>query len=221
MKKTIILPLATVTLLAVACQPRGDETDSDGTAGTKKARATTSTSASPTPTPTETPTANPFTLPSLKGETQDSAVDLLRVHHLRLGLITNRAAYRGILLPSDGNFGNWVICSTNPAQGSWVTNSTEIYLYLAKTGSACVNSTPEPSTKKAYPAPVPAREKPDSDAQHTCSNDHSQSGYACTSTGKVVVEGEYCAKSDHGRTLKASNGRMATCEDYNGWRWNA
>jgi hypothetical protein len=35
------------------------------------------------------------------------------------------------------------------------------------------------------------------------------------------VEGEYCAKADHGRTLTASNGRMATCEDYNGWRWKA
>jgi hypothetical protein len=35
------------------------------------------------------------------------------------------------------------------------------------------------------------------------------------------TQGEYYAKADRGRMLKASNGRMATCEDYNGWRWHA
>ncbi|MFD8547105.1 PASTA domain-containing protein [Streptomyces sp. NPDC059649] len=223
MKKTISLRLATLTLLAAtACQPKGSETDSNGTADTaKKTQGTTPTIASPMPTPEETPTANLFTLLSLKGKTQDSAVELLRDHHLRLGMITNRTANKGLSLPSGGNFGSWVICSTDPAQGSWITNSTEIYLYLAKTASACVKSTPKPPPKNTYPAPAPATKKPDSSGPHTCSSDGSQTGYACTSTGKVVVEGEYCAKADHGRTLKASNGRMATCEDYNGWRWNA
>lgn len=223
MKKTNTLPLATLTLLAAtACQPQVEETDGNADRS-KKAQAPRSTTASPSPTPKETPTAIPFTLPSLKGKTQDSAVDLLRDHHLQLGLITNRPAYRWISLPSGGNFGSWVICSTDPAQGSWITSSTEISLYLAKTASACVTSTPKPTPKKTYtaPAPAPATKKPDSRGPHTCSSDGGQTGYACTSTGKVVVEGEYCAKADHGRTLKASNGRMATCEDYNGWRWNA
>ncbi|WP_147304354.1 PASTA domain-containing protein [Streptomyces sp. M7] len=222
MKQTIVIPLATLTLLAAACQPRSGETNSDGTADTtKKPQASTPTTTSPTPTSKEAPTANPFTLPSLTGKTQDSAVDLLRDHHLRLGLITNRSAYKEMSLPSGGNFGSWIICFTDPAQGSWITNSTEIYLYLAKTASACVESAPKPPPKKTPPAPTPATREPDSSGPHTCSRDGSQSGYACTSTGKVVVEGEYCASADHGRTLKASNGRMATCEDYNGWRWNA
>jgi hypothetical protein len=218
-KKTIILPLAALTLLAAtACQPKDGEADSNGTAdAAKKTQATMSGPPSPTPTPKETPTESSFTLPSLKGDTQDSAVDLLRGHHLRLGLITNRPAHKEITLPSGGNFGSWVICFTKPAQGSWITNSTEIYLYLAKTASACAKPTP----KKTYTPPAPATKKPDASGSHTCFNDGSQTGYACTSTGKVVVEGEYCAKADHGRTLKASNGRMATCEDYNGWRWNA
>ncbi len=222
MKRTIILPLAIIALLAAtACQPNGGEAGSNGTADTaKRTQATTSKAASPTPIPKKTPTAIPFTLPSLRGETQESAVDLLRDHHLRLGLITNRPAYKRISLPSGGNFGNWVICSTEPTQGTWITNSTEIYLYLAKTASACVRPTPKPTPKKTYTPPAPTK-KPDPNGPRTCSSDGSQTGYACTSTGKVVVEGEYCAKADRGRMLKSSNGRMATCEDYNGWRWNA
>ncbi|MGV9878679.1 hypothetical protein [Streptomyces sp. NPDC003006] len=222
MKKTLVFPLATVTLLAVACSPSGGETISDDTADTaKKAQVTASPTASPTPTPEETPTARPFILPAVKGKTQSSAVSFLRDYHLRLGLITNRAAHKEISLPSGGNFDSWVICSTDPAQGSRITNSTEIYLYLAQAASACVRPTPKPLPKKTYSTPAPASKKPDPMGPRACPDDGSQPGYACTSTGKVVVEGEFCAGADHGRTLKASNGRMATCEDYNGWRWNA
>ncbi|WP_432105743.1 PASTA domain-containing protein [Streptomyces sp. bgisy091] len=222
MKKTIIFPLVTLALVAAACHPGGGETVSKDTADvTRKAQATSSTAASRTPTPRGTSTASPFTLTSLKGNTQDSAVDLLRDHHLRLGLITNRAARKGVSLPSAGDFGSWVICSTDPAPGSWVTDSTEIHLYLAETASACLRSKPKPAPKNSYPATAPTTKEPGSSGPHTCSSDGNQAGYACTSTGKVVVEGEYCAGADRGRTLKASNGRMATCEYYNGWRWNA
>ncbi|MEU1116372.1 hypothetical protein [Streptomyces sp. NPDC005879] len=227
MKKTLIFPLATLTLLVAACSSGGGENDGDDTAGAaKKAGVTASATASPTPTPEETPSARPFTLPALKGKPQGHAVSLLRDHHLRLGLITNRPAHKEISLPSGGTFDGWIICSTDPAQGSRITNSTELSLYLARTTSACVRPTPKPLPKKtqktqATPAPAPAAKKPDPVSPRTCPGDGSQPGYACTSTGKVVVEGEFCAGADHGRTLKASNGRMATCEDYNGWRWNA
>lgn len=218
MKKANLLPLIISALLAAACQSSSREGAADTTGRPKDAR---STAESRTPAAKETPTANPFTLPSLEGRTQDSAVALLRDHRFRLGLITNRAARKEASLPTGENFGGWVICSTEPAPGSWITDSTEIALYLAETASACVNATPNSNPKKTHLVPVPSTKNPRSSGPRTCSNDGSQTGYACTSSGKVVVEGEYCAKADRGETLKATNGRMATCEHYNGWRWNA
>ncbi|MEU0990344.1 PASTA domain-containing protein [Streptomyces sp. NPDC005953] len=224
MQKKITVALAFLALLtATACQSPETNVADNTTAGTSSKMppaVTHSSSATPTPTPTPsstpTPTATPFIVPSLRGDTQDRVVDLLREHHLRLGLITNRPARKAISLPPGGGFGHWVVCSTDPAAGSRITNSTELFLYLAPTTRACT----APAPKKTY-TPPPAPKEPDTTRMRTCSNDGAEPGYACTSNGKVVVEGQFCPKADRGLTLKATNGRMTTCEDYNGWRWNA
>lgn len=218
MKKAIVLPVVILGLLTGACgsNDAGSKDAAGGTRQTQSAAPSTPPASEEPSSPT--PTTIPFDLPALKGDTQDSVVQLLSAHLLPAGLITNRPAHDGISLPSDDAVGDWVVCSATPARGSRITESSEIRLYLAETTGQCVKptvqATPEDTTDT------------DADADtggglHTCSNDGSQLGYACTSNGKVVEEGQFCPRADRGRTLKATNGRMATCEDYNGWRWNA
>ncbi|MDH2393865.1 hypothetical protein QCN29_34950 [Streptomyces sp. HNM0663] len=69
--------------------------------------------------------------------------------------------------------------------------------------------TPAPA-KPNTPAPVRTTTKPPvSGSMVTCPD--GKQGYACTSNGHPVVDGQFCPNADRGRTLKATNGTMVTC----------
>ncbi|MYV62062.1 hypothetical protein GTW37_24410 [Streptomyces sp. SID4931] len=67
---------------------------------------------------------------------------------------------------------------------------------------------PEP-TRAPAPAPTKATPKPAGGSPVTCPD--GKPGYACTSNGHPVVDGQFCAKADRGRTLMATNRTMVTC----------
>jgi len=43
--------------------------------------------------------------------------------------------------------------------------------------------------------------------------------YPLTNGGNCYEPGEFCRKSDHGRTGVAGDGKRIICADNNGWRW--
>jgi hypothetical protein len=72
---------------------------------------------------------------------------------------------------------------------------------------------PAPSpTPTPTPIPVPA---PPAPAPTTASC------YPLSDEGNCYEPGEYCRDNDHGASGIAGNGDPITCEDNNGWRWEA
>lgn len=68
------------------------------------------------------------------------------------------------------------------------------------------------TTRAAAPAP-PAPAAPPSAAPAGC--------YPLTSGGSCYQPGEYCRDADHGMTGQTADGEPITCEDNDGWRWEA
>ena len=68
-----------------------------------------------------------------------------------------------------------------------------------------VPSTPARTTSAAPPAP------PASTAPASC--------YPLSNAGHCYEPGEFCRKTDHGKSGVAGDGKAIECEDNDGWRW--
>jgi hypothetical protein len=109
---------------------------------------------------------------------------------------------------------NELVCSGNislaAAQheiaGNWVL---ALDTYDRPTASPSTSSVP-PAAGPAPAAPTPA---PATTAPTSC--------YPKTDGGNCYKAGELCRASDHGASGLAGDGQPITCENNNGWRWEA
>ncbi|MBT2455561.1 hypothetical protein J7E98_12445 [Streptomyces sp. ISL-86] len=229
-----LAPVAVLGVLALAGCEGGAQ--SDGKAVATPSVATSATTATSTPTATPTPTSTPDpVMPVLHGQTYRQAQDEFKRLDIPATLVTATALHKDVTLPQDHD--GWYICGASPQPGTAVTATTGVVLDLAERTADCETSfhgylhqkndpaytppqTTAPQPKPAYtpqpkPTYVPApaltktATKPAGSAMITCSD--GKAGYACTSNGHPVVDGQFCPKADRGRTLKATNGTMVTC----------
>nr|WP_240925274.1 PASTA domain-containing protein [Streptomyces sp. 196(2019)] len=192
------------------------------------ATATATETAGPSPSPTPTP--DPV-MPALHSRTYEQARAELVRQGISTALLKSAAQHKDVTLPPDHD--SWYVCDASPRIGSEVTATTTVTLRLAQDFSDCTTSfngylhqkndpaytppAPKPAPTTQAPAPAPAPEKaapkpapkPVGGSMITCSD--GKQGYACTSNGHPVVDGQFCPKADRGRTLKATNGTTVTC----------
>nr|WP_237552165.1 hypothetical protein [Streptomyces sp. SID8359] len=197
-------------------------------AATATATATETAGPSPSPTPTPDPV-----MPALHSRTYEQAREELVRQDISTALLKAAAQHKDVTLPPD--HGSWYVCDVSPRIGTEVTATTTVTVRLAQDFSDCTTSfngylhqkndpaytppapKPKPAPTTQAPAPAPAPEKaapkpapkPVGGSMITCSD--GKQGYACTSNGHPVVDGQFCPKADRGRTLKATNGTTVTC----------
>jgi hypothetical protein len=75
--------------------------------------------------------------------------------------------------------------------------------------TAAAQGTAPPAPARTTPAPPPA--PPASTAPASCS--------PLSNKGTCYEPGEFCRKTDHGKTGVAGDGKAIKCEDNDGWRW--
>ncbi|WP_339152960.1 hypothetical protein [Streptomyces sp. F41] len=233
-----LAPVALAGLLALAGCSGGSTTQAEsGAPATPSPSATTATAtetatetASPSPSPTPTP--EPL-MPALHSQTYEQAQAELVSKDISTALLKSAAQHKDVTLPRDHD--GWYVCDASPRIGTKVTATTTVTVRLAKDFSDCTTSfngylhqkndpaytppapkpKPVPTTQAPAPAPAPEKTapepapKPVGGSMITCSD--GKQGYACTSNGHPVVDGQFCPKADRGRTLKATNGTTVTC----------
>ncbi|WP_433571444.1 hypothetical protein [Streptomyces sp. CA-251247] len=172
-------------------------------------------------------------MPVLHGKTYQQAREGFASQNIPSARITTLALHKDVTLPQDHR--GWRICDASPNYGATLTATAQITLKLAEKFSDCTTSfhgylhekndpahsppkaatsqpkpayTPQP-VKPRTPHPTRAATKPAGSAMVTCPD--GKQGYACTSNGHPVVDGQFCPKADRGRTLKATNRTMVTC----------
>ncbi|MER5641462.1 hypothetical protein ABT095_31530 [Kitasatospora sp. NPDC002227] len=152
-------------------------------------------------------------------------------------------AYARLLRPAAGAEPGQNACQGAAGQGvAALTGGTlmphvDLHGSPAAWVSACVTAelaaeqalapTPSPSpTPPPAPAPAPTvADRPSSAPVHTEAppqpepTTHQAAGCTTDSKGNCIVRGRYCPNSAHGGTGTDAAGRVLTCEDKNGWRW--
>lgn len=229
-----LVPVALAGLLALAGCSGGSTSQAESGApatpslspSAASATATATETAGPSPSPTPTP--DPV-MPALHSRTYEQAQAELVRQGISTALLKSAAQHKDVTLPPDHD--SWYVCDASPRIGSEVTATTTVTLRLAQDFSDCTTSfngylhqkndpaytppapkpkpaptTQAPAPEKAAPKPAP---KPVGGSMITCSD--GKQGYACTSNGHPVVDGQFCPKADRGRTLKATNGTTVTC----------
>ncbi|MFE9258978.1 PASTA domain-containing protein [Streptomyces sp. NPDC006879] len=190
----------------------------------------TSTRRAPS-TPTTAPTS--VVVPTVEGEAYGAIRDRLTEAGLPAARVRVMARHKDVALPKD--HADWRVCEVSPASGVRVAAGATVVLKLAETAWDCAIShhgylhqkndpayrpptrsapKPRPTTtpspvKTRTPTPVRTTARPAQNSKTTCPD--GKLGYACTSNGHPVVDGQFCPKVDRGRTLKATNGTMVTC----------
>ncbi|MFE1555259.1 hypothetical protein ACFW6V_09730 [Streptomyces sp. NPDC058734] len=186
------------------------------------ATAAPSRIATPTPTP---PAPTPPSMPELTGRTAQASREALAALSVSVTRITITALHTDVTLPEAHD--TWYVCTTTPKGGDPLPSTTDVTLNLAAKQADCAVShhgyldekndpayTPPapPTTKAPAPDPAPTKTKPSTTtggAMTTCPD--GKSGYACTSNGHPVVDGQFCPNADRGRTARATNGTTVTC----------
>ncbi|WP_240110909.1 hypothetical protein [Streptomyces sp. MUM 203J] len=173
-------------------------------------------------------------MPIVQGDTYEQAQRRLSEAAVPDARLTVAAMHKDVTLPADHD--DWRVCEATPASGTRLTSTTVVVLKLAGEIGDCDTSyhgylhqkndpaytppkpTYSPKPKPVYtpqpvrtytPAPTKTTSRPAGSSMITCPD--GKSGYACTSNGHPVVDGQFCPKADRGRTLKATNGTMVTC----------
>lgn len=213
-----LAPVAILGVLALTGCAGGTQTD--GKAAATPSAATSAPTATPDPV-----------MPVLHGQTYQQAQEEFARQNISTTRITTAALHKDVTLPQDHN--GWRICDTSPQHGTPLTAT--ITLKLAEKFSDCTTSfhgylhqkndpaytpprtaTPQPKptytpqpVKTRTPTPTRTATKPAGSSMITCPD--GKQGYACTSNGHPVVDGQFCPNADRGRTLKATNGTMVTC----------
>ncbi|MGW4218209.1 PASTA domain-containing protein [Streptomyces bacillaris] len=229
-----LVPVALAGLLALAGCSGGStsqaESGAPATPSPSAASATATATETAGPSPSPTPTPDPV-MPALHSRTYEQARAELVRQGISTALLKSAAQHKDVTLPPDHD--SWYVCDASPRIGSEVTATTTVTLRLAQDFSDCTTSfngylhqkndpaytppapkpkpapttqAPAPALEKAAPKPAP---KPVGGSMITCSD--GKQGYACTSNGHPVVDGQFCPKADRGRTLKATNGTTVTC----------
>ncbi|GAA3380939.1 hypothetical protein GCM10020367_70610 [Streptomyces sannanensis] len=213
-----VVPAAAVVagVLALTACESGTQADSKAAAPT----AITTSSA-----PSASSTAQTAVIPVLQGETYGQVQEELVGQDLPAVRITATALHKDVTLPTDHS--DWHICEISPAPGTKVTATTTVTVKLAQKAGDCATSfhgylhqkndpaytpptTSAPQPVKSHtPAPTKTTTRPAGSSMTTCPD--GKQGYACTSNGHPVVDGQFCPNADRGRTLKATNGTMVTC----------
>ncbi len=231
-----LVPVALASLLALAGCSGGStsqaESGAPATPSPSAASATATATETAGPSPSPTPTPDPV-MPALHSRTYEQARAELVRQGISTALLKSAAQHKDVTLPPDHD--SWYVCDASPRIGSEVTATTTVTLRLAQDFSDCTTSfngylhqkndpaytppapKPKPAPTTQAPAPAPAPEKaapkpapkPVGGSMITCSD--GKQGYACTSNGHPVVDGQFCPKADRGRTLKATNGTTVTC----------
>ncbi|MFE7536764.1 hypothetical protein ACFU67_21075 [Streptomyces rhizosphaericola] len=227
-----LVPVALAGLLALAGCSGGStsraESGAPATPSPSAATATATETATETagPSPSPTPTPDPV-MPALHSRTYEQARAELVRQDISTALLKAAAQHKDVTLPPD--HGSWYVCDVSPRIGTEVTATTTVTVRLAQDFSDCTTSfngylhqkndpaytPPAPTTQAPAPAPAPEKAapkpapKPVGGSMITCSD--GKQGYACTSNGHPVVDGQFCPKADRGRTLKATNGTTVTC----------
>ncbi|MFF7877750.1 hypothetical protein ACFZDM_26380 [Streptomyces californicus] len=223
-------PVVLLGVLALAGCEGGAQNDAAGRTATPV--ATPTASATPTPTPTPTPTVTPTpdpVVPALHSRTYEQARAEFDRRDIPTARLTAAAQHKDVTLPRDHD--DWYICDTSPGRGTRLAADATVTVKLAEDFSDCTTSfhgylhqkndpayvpprtaAPKPKppvTHAPAPAPTKVRPKPAGGSMTTCSD--GKPGYACTSNGHPVVDGQFCPKADRGRTLMATNRTMVTC----------
>ncbi|QWQ43135.1 hypothetical protein KME66_20735 [Streptomyces sp. YPW6] len=220
------IPVVLLGVLALAGCEGGSQTDDSAPA--PPPTTTPTASATPTPTPTATATPDPV-VPALHSRTYEQARAEFTRQDISTARLTAAAQHKDVTLPRDHD--GWYICDTSPGRGTRLTADTTVTVRLAEDFSDCTTSfhgylhqkndpayvpprtaapKPQPAATRApAPAPTKATPKPAGGSMITCSD--GKPGYACTSNGHPVVDGQFCPKADRGRTLMATNRTMVTC----------
>ncbi|AGK77716.1 hypothetical protein SFUL_2774 [Streptomyces microflavus DSM 40593] len=228
-----LAPFALLGVLALAGCGGGTQTDDSAPAAASNASASATASATPTVAPTPSPTPDPA-MPVLHSKTYEEARAEFTRQDISPARLTAAAQHKDVVLPRDHDA--WYICDASPGHGTRLTAATTVTVKLAEDFSDCTTSfngylhqkndpaytppAPKPKPKPTAaprtaepqaPAPAPKKTapKPAGGSMITCSD--GKQGYACTSNGHPVVDGQFCAKADRGRTLKATNRTMVTC----------
>ncbi|MFF5704608.1 PASTA domain-containing protein [Streptomyces sp. NPDC012794] len=184
--------------------------------------------ATATPTPSATTAAPDPVMPGLTGRTvRDARRELAALDAVK-GRITDAALHKDVTLPPDHD--GWFVCETGPASGAPLQAGTAVTLRLAQKSGDCsvgfhgyLDEKNDPAytpprtaapTPEPEPEPAPAKTKPAAGgsgggSMTTCPD--GKSGYACTSNGHPVVDGQFCPNADRGRTARATNGTTVTC----------
>ena len=199
----------------------------DGTP--ESAETTASATGSPAMASPSVTASSEVVMPDLHHQTYEKAHDELEdFSDVR---IKATARHKDVTLPHDHHA--WRVCVTSPRPDTRIPAGDTVVLKLAKQTSDCAIShhgylhkkndpayTPPHTPSPEPPKPKPAPTRTPGDAMTTCPD--GKRGYACTSTGHPVVDGQFCPKADHGRTVKATNGTMVTCSydpSVNPYRW--
>ncbi|MFE2293339.1 hypothetical protein [Streptomyces sp. NPDC059452] len=228
-----LAPVALLGALALAGCSGGSGTQADATAPATSPAATDTVTHSATPAPAETPAATVSAtpdpvMPALHSRTYEEAEAELTRQDISAARLTSAAQHKDVTLPRDHD--DWYICATSPRPGATLTAAATVTVRLAENFSDCTTSfhgylhqkndpaytppAPKPKPPVTHapapdPAPTKAAPQPGGGAMTTCPD--GKQGYACTSNGHPVVDGQFCPKADRGRTLKATNGTMVTC----------
>ncbi|MFE4976581.1 hypothetical protein ACFRAR_31330 [Kitasatospora sp. NPDC056651] len=143
---------------------------------------------------------------------------------------------RSVLMPS-----HWKVCSQQPAAGEPSVKDMTVTLSVVKNEEDCpgaaspapsVTAPPSPVASEAPAVPAapaapavpaapaaPAAPATHEPAPQPTPEQHQAAGCTTDSKGNCIVRGRICPGSAHGDTGTDATGRVLTCEDKNGWRW--
>ncbi|AZM89603.1 MULTISPECIES: hypothetical protein [Streptomyces] len=212
----LLAPVAALGVLALT-----------GCGGAAQSAPKANTAATAAPSPTTTPTAAPSTaapsMPDLTGRTAQASREALAALSVSVTRITITALHTDVVLPDAHD--TWYVCTTTPKAADPLPPTADVTLNLASKQADCSVShhgyldekndpshTPPPTTE----APAPSKTKPSTTTGGSTSGSMTacpdgKSGYACTSNGHPVVDGQFCPNADRGRTARATNGTTVTC----------
>lgn len=234
-----LTPVAILGVLALAGCEGGATADGKGKAGPSTS-SSASSSASPS-AEASAPTAAPDpVMPALVGRTFQQAKEELARLNISDARITPAALHNDVVLPQDHSGWTVCVTSpsqgTTIAPSAGITlklaeksgdcsvsyhgfldqKNDPAYTPPATTAPAPAPTSAAPKPKPTYspePERTPAATKPapggGGSSMITCSD--GKQGYACTSNGHPVVDGQFCPNADRGRTAKATNGTTVTC----------
>ncbi|MEU9117496.1 PASTA domain-containing protein [Streptomyces sp. NPDC048483] len=163
------------------------------------------------------------TMPDLKGKTWEAATGALNGLGVKQDSIRADTAYANDTLPTEGEYDDWKVCATDPAEGEDIdTSSTSaVTLDLTAPGNGCPGSEYANLPDKDDDGTPDYRDKRDDrdDRDTTGSGGSTSSGGSSSGGGGsvgTVTPGSFCS---HAGATGTSHGRIYTCKGPGQNRW--